>query len=664
MQKILSTLSFCLITSCLMAQFHNVNSNNEKQNIKHHLDVSALREQIYNGIPDSLRLPQFDLETYLFCNDNAASIENLVSKGAIYNWPELENYLNEILKRVLPKELKSDSNIHVYVLDDGYPNAFMTPSGHIFFTIGMMDGANSEAFIASVLTHELAHYSRRHSVQWFMEKLKGTYGGNILTKTNAESNHSISHEFEADSLSIVWLAKAGYHVNAETYVMEYLARLEKNNVARSPDKFEIKSETHPKSTARIEQADRIMKLYTDDSAKIFLIDIDKFFKLKELSKYEILKSHIDNMEYNSCIEKSFRFHLFDPENPEYAYYIMEGIRRMSFISDDFWDKNFITWNYYDSVIVEGLPKKLPMKSNLFEKFDFNILPMDIRDAAKIKAKFYWKDQPRFRTNIEAFDYFYLLGEKLNYSECMLTNALSFTQNKKLRNQYLEKYILQPKTLYSEFAKNLLHDSIFSQLPTKTICYVRDVWSYVRLGKQDLKITIQKENTTNNFQPILDSMSVIFKDIDFRLFESLKWESLSDYRLLKSLANRTFYSARLNKELFIINPQFWYLFQHLKANEIRIITSDYFEARKSEKKIDEIRNVLNTSFYDIYNQEKRDRFMTFQVIVARIKPVLMPKMVYFAEAKFNFKENGYLGLKKEFISVMNGAEKELKYVREY
>ncbi|MBL0053938.1 MAG: hypothetical protein IPP29_21810 [Bacteroidetes bacterium] len=57
-------------------------------------------------------------------------------------------------------------------------------------------------------------------------------------------------------------------------------------------------------------------------------------------------------------------------------------------------------------------------------------------------------------------------------------------------------------------------------------------------------------------------------------------------------------------------------------------------------------------------------MTFQVIVARIKPVLMPKMVYFAEAKFNFKENGYLGLKKEFISVMNGAEKELKYVREY
>ncbi|MBL0053940.1 MAG: hypothetical protein IPP29_21820 [Bacteroidetes bacterium] len=126
MQKILSTLSFCFITSCLMAQFHNVNSNNEKQNIKHHLDECP-REQIYNGIPDSLRLPQFDLETYLFCNDNAASIENLVSKGAIYNWPELENYLNEILKRVLPKELKSDSNIHVYVLDDGYPNAFMTP---------------------------------------------------------------------------------------------------------------------------------------------------------------------------------------------------------------------------------------------------------------------------------------------------------------------------------------------------------------------------------------------------------------------------------------------------------------------------------------------------------------------------------------------------------
>lgn len=73
--------------------------------------------------------------------------------------------------------------------------------------------------------------------QWFMEKLKGTYSGDILTKTNAESNHSISHEFEADSLSIVWLAKAGYHVNAETYVMEYLARLEKNNVARSPDKL-------------------------------------------------------------------------------------------------------------------------------------------------------------------------------------------------------------------------------------------------------------------------------------------------------------------------------------------------------------------------------------------------------------------------------------------
>ena len=50
------------------------------------------------------------------------------------------------------------------VLDDPQPNAFALPGGYIYITRGLLGLMDSEAELASVLGHEIAHVTARHSV--------------------------------------------------------------------------------------------------------------------------------------------------------------------------------------------------------------------------------------------------------------------------------------------------------------------------------------------------------------------------------------------------------------------------------------------------------------------------------------------------------------------
>ena len=112
------------------------------------VEISELKEHIYRGIPSYSKQGKYEKVTYKFADKAASGISGLLSSGYVYSdWKTLEDYLNEILKRVIPQELLQDSFIHVYVFQDGDLNAFMTPSGQLFFNIGTLSEFNSEAKI-------------------------------------------------------------------------------------------------------------------------------------------------------------------------------------------------------------------------------------------------------------------------------------------------------------------------------------------------------------------------------------------------------------------------------------------------------------------------------------------------------------------------------------
>ena len=63
-----------------------------------------------------------------------------------------------------------------HVIDDPAPNAFALPGGFIYVTRGMLNRLTSEAELASVLSHDIAHVTARHSVNQISQQQLAQFG--------------------------------------------------------------------------------------------------------------------------------------------------------------------------------------------------------------------------------------------------------------------------------------------------------------------------------------------------------------------------------------------------------------------------------------------------------------------------------------------------------
>ncbi|MEE8590299.1 MAG: M48 family metalloprotease, partial [Spirochaetia bacterium] len=84
-----------------------------------------------------------------------------------YTNQEANHYLN-VLGRIL--SLVSDrpetfGGYHFLILDSKEINAFATPSGLIFVSLGMLRCASSEDTVAAILAHEIGHIELKHGLK-------------------------------------------------------------------------------------------------------------------------------------------------------------------------------------------------------------------------------------------------------------------------------------------------------------------------------------------------------------------------------------------------------------------------------------------------------------------------------------------------------------------
>ena len=75
---------------------------------------------------------------------------------------ELQSYLDGVLCRVAPDYC---GDIRIYVIPSYGFNAFMMPNGTMGVFTGLLLRLENEAQLAAILGHEVAHYTRRHSLQ-------------------------------------------------------------------------------------------------------------------------------------------------------------------------------------------------------------------------------------------------------------------------------------------------------------------------------------------------------------------------------------------------------------------------------------------------------------------------------------------------------------------
>lgn len=661
MKKFIFLIVFILFTNIINSQIICDFGRKYNDTIpeEFNINIPKLREHIYAGIPNNLKTGINERRTFLFSDINACYISEKIKSGDIYSdWIPLENYLNEILKKVIPDELKNDTVIHIYLVQDGNFNASMTSSGHIFINIGLLAEVNNEATIAGILAHELAHYYLRHSLYRYIETEKGTFNM-VLFKDKAKNRYSVKREIESDSLAMRWLRNSNYNIIGLKNCFETMERLDNNRLFRSEDKWELDETTHPLSGARLEKLNQYIEKCKTEQGQFFLVSKEDFLNFKEESKPEILKLLLYNFNYYTCIEKAFRFHIFDPDNITYIYYLMEAIRRNCYLNSTLWKEYFITNRYYDTLRVDGSRTKRKIDDNLFAKFNFNIIPIDVREAKYIKAKFYWKDKPKFTTYNEAFEFFYRVSQALNNPECILSNALSYTREKQVRDSLLKIYLGFENIKYRVLADNLLKDSVYQNLGKKKLLVFSNFETSVRQGKDEIPIRINSSDSTDDLSDLFDSIKVGYKDYIPIYLKKIKTNHLNEYKLLSELEDFSFrltISKGEKTELHILDPRYIEIFLKYGINEIVFINCIYLDSRNAEETIDAYKVIMNSDYKTIFSQTKNTKFLeTYITSVREINDGVMKiKMGHYKQ--FKNKESGLSQIIPEIKDQLTRKEK--------
>ena len=147
------------------------------------------------------------------------------------------------------------------VLDTDGVNAFAAPGGYVHITRGALALIKSEAELAGVLGHEIAHVAQKHTVN-AIRKAKGVQIGTSETSSNRgaflgalanrayemvlENSFDRGDELDADREGILIVQKAGY---AGTGLSEFLARLAERNKGQAEKNGLFAS--HPETQERI-----------------------------------------------------------------------------------------------------------------------------------------------------------------------------------------------------------------------------------------------------------------------------------------------------------------------------------------------------------------------------------------------------------------------------
>ena len=181
--------------------------------------------------------------------------------GGSYDDPELLRYINLVGRAVADVSSRSDIDYHFAILNTEFPNAFATPGGYVFVSIGLLRMIESEAELAGVLAHEVAHIARKHALQT-LERSRSLQGVSSLTLTVMDKDPGLfdklidevsnvlftkgldkNLEFVADKYGREFAYRTGYYPGALKRFIQKLGASKQNQGS-------IFSSTHPTSRER------------------------------------------------------------------------------------------------------------------------------------------------------------------------------------------------------------------------------------------------------------------------------------------------------------------------------------------------------------------------------------------------------------------------------
>jgi predicted Zn-dependent protease len=212
--------------------------------------------------------------------------EVLAQSRVVTDGPEVE-LVRRVVQRLVQGTGEAGKSFewHVSVVYDPQANAFCLPGGKMVVFTGILPVARSEAGLATVLGHEMAHATSRHGSQRLLQSqiantlMTGAQASLALGDMDPQQRIAVmaaigagakfgvllpfsrEHETEADEVGLYYMARAGYDPRE---AIGFWERMSETSGASPAPEF---ASTHPSHGTRIERLQQHMPRAQEEYAR-------------------------------------------------------------------------------------------------------------------------------------------------------------------------------------------------------------------------------------------------------------------------------------------------------------------------------------------------------------------------------------------------------------
>lgn len=226
-----------------------------------------------------------------------AAAKQVTKQAPLMHQQQVTKYLNDLGQKIAAVSGREGFDYQFYLIMDDALNAFAFPGGKIFVNIGAIMQTDSEAELAGLLAHEVAHSALSHGFQLITQ---GNLTANIVSyipyvgntaSTLLVLNYSREMEQQADIFGTRILVNAGYAADG---VRNLLSQIERSQQAKENPEPPAWLSSHPHTKARIKYLE---KLIVESNLNRYSYEgVASHQAIKKLVKHQW-------QEYEQCVEE-------------------------------------------------------------------------------------------------------------------------------------------------------------------------------------------------------------------------------------------------------------------------------------------------------------------------------------------------------------------------
>ncbi len=289
-------------------------------------------------------------------------LQNFLMNGDVLINDQLTKYVNRVADELLKNNTSLRSQLHIYVIKTPEVNAHAFDKGFIFINVGLLAQLENEAQLAYILSHEITHVVKKHSVTEYIESIKLENGTSDYDRGSEEERNLARYRFskeqetEADAEGLNMLKESNYSiktVNGAFDVLQYsylpfelvdfkksffedknlilpdTLFLKKTSEVKSNDDYDDTKSTHPNIRKRRGTIEPDLKVSDEATRKKYLVSEDQFKSARETARFELCNLYLVNRDYMNAIYAAYILLEKYPENIYLKKIVAKGLFNVS-----------------------------------------------------------------------------------------------------------------------------------------------------------------------------------------------------------------------------------------------------------------------------------------------------------------------------------------------